>query len=69
MTTQGLSKRIKALQFAFLSPDEIRCMSGVKIITADTSRQRWLSHRDGAHGPPSRGHRAEPEVPDVRRPA
>jgi len=36
MTTQGLSKRIKALQFAFLSPDEIRRMSGVKIITADT---------------------------------
>lgn len=33
---QGLSKRIKALQFAFLSPDEIRRMSGVKIITADT---------------------------------
>jgi|HubBroStandDraft_1064217.scaffolds.fasta_scaffold00365_21 DNA-directed RNA polymerase subunit A' len=36
MTTQGLSKRIKALQFAFLSPDEIRRMSGVKVITADT---------------------------------
>ncbi len=36
MTAQGLSKRIKALQFAFLSPDEIRRMSGVKIITADT---------------------------------
>jgi len=33
---QGLSKKIKALQFAFLSPDEIRRMSGVKIITADT---------------------------------
>ncbi|HTT14242.1 MAG TPA: DNA-directed RNA polymerase subunit A' [Thermoplasmata archaeon] len=33
---QGLSKRIKSLQFAFLSPDEIRRMSGVKIITADT---------------------------------
>jgi DNA-directed RNA polymerase subunit A' len=36
MTAQGLSKRIKGLQFAFLSPDEIRRMSGVKIITADT---------------------------------
>lgn len=34
--SQGLSKRIKALQFAFLSPDEIRRMSAVKIITADT---------------------------------
>ena len=33
---QGLSKRIRSLQFAFLSPDEIRRMSGVKIITADT---------------------------------
>ena len=33
---QGLSKRIKSLQFAFLSPDEIRRMSAVKIITADT---------------------------------
>jgi DNA-directed RNA polymerase subunit A' len=34
--SQGLSKKIKALQFAFLSPDEIRRMSGVKVITADT---------------------------------
>jgi DNA-directed RNA polymerase subunit A' len=33
---QGLSKRIKSLQFAFLSPDEIRRMSAVKVITADT---------------------------------
>ncbi len=33
---EGLSKRIKSLQFAFLSPDEIRRMSAVKIITADT---------------------------------
>jgi DNA-directed RNA polymerase subunit A' len=33
---QGLSKKIKSLQFAFLSPDEIRRMSSVKIITADT---------------------------------
>jgi DNA-directed RNA polymerase subunit A' len=32
----GLSKKIKALQFAFLSPDEVRRMSAVKIITADT---------------------------------
>jgi DNA-directed RNA polymerase subunit A' len=31
-----LSKRIKSLQFAFLSPDEIRRMSAVKVITADT---------------------------------
>ncbi|HEV2166702.1 MAG TPA: DNA-directed RNA polymerase subunit A' [Thermoplasmata archaeon] len=34
--TQGLSKKIKSLQFAFLSPDEVRRMSGIKIITADT---------------------------------
>jgi DNA-directed RNA polymerase subunit A' len=33
---QGLSKRIRGLQFAFLSPDEIRRMSAVKVITADT---------------------------------
>jgi DNA-directed RNA polymerase subunit A' len=33
---QGLSKKIRSLQFAFLSPDEIRRMSAVKIITADT---------------------------------
>jgi DNA-directed RNA polymerase subunit A' len=33
---QGLSKKIKGLQFAFLSPDEVRRMSAVKIITADT---------------------------------
>ncbi len=33
---QGLSKRIRGLQFAFLSPDEIRRMSAAKIITADT---------------------------------
>ena len=33
---QGLSKKIKGLQFAFLSPDEIRRMSAIKIITADT---------------------------------
>jgi DNA-directed RNA polymerase subunit A' len=33
---QGLSKRIRSLQFAFLSPDEIRRMSAVKVITADT---------------------------------
>jgi len=33
---QGLSKRIKSLQFAFLSPEEARRMSAVKIITADT---------------------------------
>ena len=34
--SQGLSKKIKGLQFAFLSPDEVRRMSAVKIITADT---------------------------------
>ena len=33
---QGLSKRIKSLQFAFLSPDEIRRMNAIKVITADT---------------------------------
>jgi len=33
---QGLSKKIKRLQFAFLSPEEIRRMSAAKIITADT---------------------------------
>jgi DNA-directed RNA polymerase beta' subunit len=33
---QGLSKKIRGLQFAFLSPDEIRRMSAAKIITADT---------------------------------
>ncbi|MHB8351184.1 MAG: DNA-directed RNA polymerase subunit A', partial [Thermoplasmata archaeon] len=33
---QGLSKRIRSLQFAFLSPDEIRKMSSIKVITADT---------------------------------
>ena len=33
---QGLTKRIKGLQFAFLSPDEIRRMNAVKVITADT---------------------------------
>ncbi|MGI0055638.1 MAG: DNA-directed RNA polymerase subunit A' [Thermoplasmata archaeon] len=33
---QGLAKKIKSLQFAFLSPDEIRRMSAIKIITADT---------------------------------
>jgi DNA-directed RNA polymerase subunit A' len=32
----GLSKRIEFLQFALLSPDEIRRMSAVKVITADT---------------------------------
>ncbi|MEE9163202.1 MAG: DNA-directed RNA polymerase subunit A', partial [Thermoplasmata archaeon] len=32
----GVSKRIQALQFGLLSPDEIRRMSATKIITADT---------------------------------
>ncbi|RLF49385.1 MAG: DNA-directed RNA polymerase subunit A' [Thermoplasmata archaeon] len=33
---QTTSKRIKEIQFAFLSPDEIRKMSAAKIITPDT---------------------------------
>jgi DNA-directed RNA polymerase subunit A' len=33
---RGMSKRIKSIKFALLSPDEIRRMSGSKIITADT---------------------------------
>jgi len=33
---RGVSKRIGAIKFAFLSPDEIRRMSATKIITADT---------------------------------
>ncbi|MEM3043093.1 MAG: DNA-directed RNA polymerase subunit A' [Thermoplasmata archaeon] len=32
----GIRKRIKAIKFAFLSPNEIRAMSATKIITADT---------------------------------
>ncbi len=34
--TTGISKRISSIQFALLSPDEIRSMSQVKVITADT---------------------------------
>jgi DNA-directed RNA polymerase subunit A' len=34
--TGGISKRIYRIQFALLSPDEIRKMSQVKVITADT---------------------------------
>src|SRR5579875_890361 len=34
--TVGISKRISRIQFALLSPDEIRKMSQVKVITADT---------------------------------
>ncbi|MCL4314172.1 MAG: DNA-directed RNA polymerase subunit A' [Candidatus Thermoplasmatota archaeon] len=34
--TTGISKRINKIQFALLSPDEIRKMSQVKVITADT---------------------------------
>ncbi len=34
--TDGISKRIYKIQFALLSPEEIRKMSQVKIITADT---------------------------------
>jgi DNA-directed RNA polymerase subunit A' len=32
----GVRKRIKAIKFAFLSPNEVRAMSATKIITADT---------------------------------
>ena len=34
--TEGISKRIYRIQFALLSPEEIRKMSQIKIITADT---------------------------------
>ncbi len=34
--TGGISKRIYRIQFALLSPEEIRKMSQVKVITADT---------------------------------
>ncbi|MFQ5837697.1 MAG: DNA-directed RNA polymerase subunit A' [Thermoplasmata archaeon] len=33
---RGVSKRIRAIKFALLSPDEIRRMSATKVITADT---------------------------------
>src|SRR5438552_1964196 len=33
---RGVTKRIQAIKFALLSPDEIRRMSATKIITADT---------------------------------
>jgi DNA-directed RNA polymerase subunit A' len=36
MIARGVSKRISSIRFALLSPDEIRKMSAVKIITADT---------------------------------
>jgi len=36
MNTTGVTKRIAAIKFAHLSPDEIRKMSATKIITADT---------------------------------
>lgn len=36
MPLRGVSKRVQAIQFALLSPDEIRRMSSTKIITADT---------------------------------
>ena len=32
----GVTKRIQAIKFALLSPDEMRRMSATKIITADT---------------------------------
>ena len=36
MALSGVTKRIRAIKFALLSPDEIRRMSATKIITADT---------------------------------
>jgi DNA-directed RNA polymerase subunit A' len=36
MIARGVSKRISSIKFALLSPDEIRKMSAVEIITADT---------------------------------
>jgi len=36
MMVSGVTKRISAIKFAQLSPDEIRKMSATKIITADT---------------------------------
>ncbi len=36
MIRQGVSKRIKSIKFAFLSPEEMRNLSATKIITADT---------------------------------
>lgn len=36
MIRRGVSKRIHGIRFAHLSPDEIRRMSAVKVITADT---------------------------------
>jgi DNA-directed RNA polymerase subunit A' len=36
MIGRGVSKRIKSIKFAFLSPEEMRNLSATKIITADT---------------------------------
>ncbi len=36
MGMRGVSKRVKAIKFALLSPEEIRQMSATKVITADT---------------------------------
>ena len=36
MIKRGVNKRIHGILFSHLSPDEIRRMSAVKIITADT---------------------------------
>ena len=36
MRTFGVTKRINSIKFSLLSPDEIRKMSAVKVITADT---------------------------------
>src|SRR2546422_10624493 len=54
---RGVTKRIQAIKFALLSPDEIRRMSATKIITAHV-RRRWVPDRHGPDGFPPRGHRA-----------
>jgi DNA-directed RNA polymerase subunit A' len=36
MIRRGISKRIKSIKFAFLSPEEMRRLSATKVITADT---------------------------------
>ncbi len=36
MIRRGISKRIKNIKFAFLSPEEMRRLSATKVITADT---------------------------------
>jgi len=36
MNVKGVSRRIQGIKFAMISPDEVRRMSAIKIITADT---------------------------------